>query len=966
VERGTDAPGTPRADQVIGRDDLLTRAREHLGEGGSLLLYGPAGIGKSTLLRTLAAEQSGEGVTVLRCSPTESESHLPFLALVDLLGLVASEVSHTLPVPQRAALESALTGRSESPEQRDGLALRLAVLSVLRTLAARGPVLVVADELQWMDPASAELLAFAARRTGGLPLLLLGAVRTETDPKDPDDQHDRFRRLFPEGTLTLRVPPLSMLQVEQLLARHGHSGLTRTVLREIHRTSGGNPLFALELGRALAESRTPPRPGEPLPVPTSLRTLVLNRLGMLSADTRRTLLIASAGARPTVAVLSGAGRPNAAAETAVAASLGLVETDRDGVIRFSHPLISAALYAEALPEDRRTAHAALAHVVSDTIERARHLALATPGKDALVATELTAAAAEARDRGAPGVAAQLGVSAARHTPDGPGGPDGEHRQARLLDAAEDALTAGDMELARSIAYEALEDARRPADRVRAWMVVINSTGQAFGEAGHAFPQALADAGDDPRLLGVVRYHLAWRALLTEGSLVRAREEAKQAAELAARAGDRSTELLALAFQAINEEHMGHPDAARTLARSLREPRLPEVDCDHNGPLYTKFSFLLLGDELDEARTTISALVRTARQRGAVESEVAYLRGLADTELRSGRCAHALELAYECLGLAQDSGIGETPALQIASLAEAAGGSAGRALPLARDAVRRAEEDGDQAYLARTYYALGHAHLARGDGLAAAAALRRARDLEHDLGVTDPARGRWQGDLAEALVMLGELDEAAEVVASTREAAERHGRRSTLAVLDRAEALIVLARAERDGAPGAAGAGARAATALRVAALDPAAGERAAGLLAGARKRLGALGYLLEEGRTVQALARLEERRGDPAAASAALREAAQIFRRAQALPWLERLDSASRAARPDMPELGRLATMERQVVDRVLEGATNREIAASLFISVKTVEATLTRVYRKLGIRSRVDIVRLAARRQAG
>jgi DNA-binding CsgD family transcriptional regulator len=152
----------------------------------------------------------------------------------------------------------------------------------------------------------------------------------------------------------------------------------------------------------------------------------------------------------------------------------------------------------------------------------------------------------------------------------------------------------------------------------------------------------------------------------------------------------------------------------------------------------------------------------------------------------------------------------------------------------------------------------------------------------------------------------------------------------------------------------------------VAALDPAAGERVAGLLAGARKRLGALGYLLEEGRTVQALARLEERRGDPAAASAALREAAQIFRRAQALPWLERLDSASRAARPDMPELGRLATMERQVVDRVLEGATNREIAASLFISVKTVEATLTRVYRKLGIRSRVDIVRLAARRQAG
>ncbi|MFE6487140.1 AAA family ATPase, partial [Streptomyces sp. NPDC057757] len=456
-------PARPRPDLVIGQEELFAGAREQLSGGGSVLVHGPAGIGKSTVLRALVAEYTESARTVLRCSATESESHLPFLALADLLGLVADEVSERLPGPQRTALESALTGRGESTLQRDGLALRLAVLSAFRALAARGPVLIVADDLQWLDPASAELLGFAARRLGGMPVRMLCAVRTETEPQG--QQHDRYLRASPPDTLAVRLSPLSRAHVAELLGRRGYTGLSRSIVRDIHRTSGGNPLFALELGRALAESPTPPSPGEPLPVPTSLSALVLNRLEMLSLEARRTLLVASAGARPTVALLHAAGRENAEAETASAAALGLLATEREApVIRFAHPLVSAALYAEASPQERRAAHAALSTAASDPIERARHLALAATGTDPGVAARLGEAAAVARDRGAPSIAAGLGLLAARHTPpDTVPGPD-----ERRLQAAEDALTAGETDLARDIARQVLTRATAPADRVRAW------------------------------------------------------------------------------------------------------------------------------------------------------------------------------------------------------------------------------------------------------------------------------------------------------------------------------------------------------------------------------------------------------------------------------------------------------------------------------------------------------------------
>ncbi|MFE6336032.1 AAA family ATPase [Streptomyces sp. NPDC057806] len=961
VPRDFTEPARSRPDMVIGRDEPFTAARRQLARGGSVLLHGPAGIGKSTALRALAAEYGATARTVLRCSATESESHLPFLALADLLGLVLDDVCDQLPAAQRTALESALTGRGESTLQRDGLALRLAVLSALRALAAGGPVLIVADDLQWLDPASVELLGFAARRLGDSPVRMLCAARTQ------DEEYDRHLGAAPPDTLALRLGPLSRTHVAALLDHRGYTGLSRSTVRDIHRTSGGNPLFALELGRALAENPAPHRPGEPLPVPTSLRALVLNRLGMLSADARHTLLVASAGARPTLATLRAAGRADAEAETARAAELGLLATEAEGpAVRFAHPLISAALYAEAPAQERRAAHAALSTAASDPIERARHLALATIGTDPEVAASLAEAAALARDRGAPSVAAALGRLAARHAPaetgtrrarrsgDDTGGlapapgtapaertPSGPHDL--LLQAAEDAITAGELDLARDIAREVLSASTVPAQRVRAWIVVIETAGHAMSEVDAVFPQALADAGEDPRLLALIHYQLAWRALLVDGDFDPAREEAAYSAELAARGGDRYTELMALAFEAQIETLMGHPDAPATIKRALREPQDPRVACHHNGAGYARFRWLVMSDQLPEARATVTALLREVRRRGSVESEVHFLRGLAETELRTGHCARALDLARESLRLARDTGIGEVASAVLTSLAEAAGGEVDRALALAREALDHAEQDGDQMYVSRALAALGHAQLVAGDAPAAVASLRRVRELERALGITDPARGRWHGDLAEALVRVGAAEEAQDVIDTARARALRLGRESVLAVLDRAEALVRAARGER---------------------------EFAAERLTSVQDRLAKLGYGLEEARAAFAAAGL--RTGGPGPVS--YDEAARLFRRCRALPWLRQVEAAATAPAAEpapapaaaLDALDSLASMERQVAALVMEGATNREIAARLFISVKTVEATLTRVYRKLGIRSRVDIVRLAAGRPGG
>jgi DNA-binding CsgD family transcriptional regulator/energy-coupling factor transporter ATP-binding protein EcfA2 len=907
---------------LVGRGPLLADARAHLAGGGSVLLTGPAGIGKSSLLSALAGELADH--RTLQCSLSETERHLPFLGLIDLLAETGDDVLHTLPEHQRAALESALLRRTDPVGERDVLGLRMAVLATFRALCATGPVLIVVDDAQWLDAPSAELLAFIARRARGLPLQAL--VGRRTGPADPRPDP----RLCPPPVSAFEVPPMTAAEVTRLL---GDLDLPRAVLAKVHRASDGNPFFAMELGRALAEHEAPLDAAAPLPVPDSLRSLMLGRLMALSDDARRTLLTACAVARPTLVLLRSAGRPDAGADLAEAREAGIVTPGE--VVRFTHPLLSAVLYAEAPEPERLAVHAALADAVADPVERARHLALVAPGRDAEVAATLSEAATAARRRGARAAAARLGLLAADRT------TRREDEPGLRLTAAEDALASGEFGLARGIAEEVLAHASVPAERVRAWIVLLDSGGQALAELDDVFPRALADARDDPALLAPLHYRLAWRAWLVKGSAAKARDEAATAARLAAEAGDRRTEVLALTKQALAEFSTGRLEASRTLARALALSHDPAIRFDHNGPVYLRHRHHLLHDRLEEARAELRSLTYAVRQRGAVESLFMCLYGSSQVEIFRGRCDRALDLAEQCLRLAEDSELSRGPGWCAAAFAEAAGGSLERALAAAERAVAHSEDDGDLLFLPHALHAAGHIRLLRGDAAGAAEALRRVRRLEDGQGLAEPALRRWHADLAEALVAIGATDEAAEVIEETRRDASRLGRRGVLAVLDRSSALVAAANGEE---------------------------EAAVEALVRAVDALAALPYPLEEGRARLELGRLRARLDDAPGAREALRAAHRVFSRAKAAPWvaaasaeLDHLDVGIPRSIGEADPLRALAGLERRVAVLVAEGATNREIAARLFVSVKTVEAALTRTYRKLGVRSRVDIVRLTA-----
>jgi ATP/maltotriose-dependent transcriptional regulator MalT len=905
---------------LVNRESLLARARDHLAVGGSVVLTGPAGIGKSTLLATLAGEFTDH--QVLRCALSETERHLPFLGLIDLLAETGDELLETLPKHQRTVLESALLRRDDPVGERDVLGLRVAVLAAFRALCAAGPVLLVVDDAQWLDAPSAELLAFIARRAGGLPLRALVGLRAGPgDPQDPPG-------LCPPPVLTLPVPPMTVAEVGGLLA---DLGLPRAVLAKVHRASDGNPFFALELGRALADHGEPLDPAAPLPVPDGLRTLMLRRLLALSSGARKTLLVACAAARPTLPLLRAASRREAAADIAEARHAGIVAPG--DVIRFTHPLLSAVLYAESAERDRLAAHAALADAVTDPVERAHHLAVVAPGRDAHVAETLSEAATAARRRGARAAAARLGLLAAERT------TKPEVEPGLRLTAAEDALAAGEFAMARGIAEDVLAAASLPAERVRAWIVLLDSCGQALAELDDVFPRALADARDDPALLAPLHYRLAWRAWLVKGSALRARAEAATAARLAAEAGDRSTELLALTHQALAEFHIGSPEAERTMVRALADPQNPAIRLGHNGPVYLRYRHYLLHDRLEEARGELRSLTYAVRQRGAVESLFMCLYGSAQVETARGRCDRALDLAYQCLRLAQDSELSPGPAWCAVAFAEAAGGSLDRGLAAAECGVGHSDDDGDLLFLPTTLHALGHIRLLRGDPAGAVDALRRVRRLESTQGLAEPGLRRWHPDLAEALTAIGAVAEAEELIEETRRDASRLGRPSVLATLDRAAALVTAARGDLDGA---------------VRGMERAVRAQAA------------LPYPLDEGRARLELGRLYLRGENTAAAREALHGARRVLLRAKATPWiaavtseLDRLDLGVPPTAGDGDPLRALSGMERRVATLVAEGATNREIAAHLFVSIKTVEAALTRSYRKLGVRSRVGLTRV-------
>src|SRR4051794_33924261 len=374
---------------IIGRNAELSLIESLLDEaaGGAraVVFEGAAGIGKSIVLAEALKRGRDRGLTVLEAFPSGGEVELAYAGLSDLLSPVEEHVDG-LPAPQRRALRVALLLEEPGAAAPDERAVAAALLGLLAALSRDGVVVIGVDDLHWLDLASTRALAFALRRLREERVLFVATLRTGEPRLD-----DRVE--------THTLLPLTVASVFTLVESRLGTALPRPVLVQVHEVAGGNPLFVLELARAVIERGASFRPGDPMPVPTELRELVLQRLGRLSRTAADALAAAAALARPTVTLVCAAEGAAAADALDEAEAAGAIHYEGDR-IRFAHPLIASIHYERVSPAKRRRLHERLAAVVEGE-ERVHHLARSVTGADASIAAELDGAARSARARGAP-------------------------------------------------------------------------------------------------------------------------------------------------------------------------------------------------------------------------------------------------------------------------------------------------------------------------------------------------------------------------------------------------------------------------------------------------------------------------------------------------------------------------------------------------------------------------------------
>ena len=399
-------------DAILGREaELATIARffDDVGLGPrALLIEGAAGIGKTTLWRESVRLAQRRG-RVLISRPSEAEARLSFAVLGDVLVPALDGAMWELPVGQRDALEAALLLGRPARTRPDARAVSLAVLGVLRALASVAPLTIAIDDVQWTDAPSARAMAFSLRRLAHEPVTVVAAKRAAPGLTDPLD----LVASIAGGVDRLAIGPIAPVPLRRLVRKRLGRDFSPPLVRRIHEASGGNPFFALEIGRALPDGDALLRPGEPLPVPHDLRELLRRRLTTLPRSARNALLLAASSAQPTASLIGRVA--GGSAGLSEAESAGIVEV-HGSAIDFTHPLLASTVYDAASARDRRAAHAALAQVVKDPEERARHLALCVTEPSEEVAVALDEAAQHAQARGAPLAAAELSRLAAAMTP----------------------------------------------------------------------------------------------------------------------------------------------------------------------------------------------------------------------------------------------------------------------------------------------------------------------------------------------------------------------------------------------------------------------------------------------------------------------------------------------------------------------------------------------------------------------
>ena len=890
----------------------LARVRDgaRAGRGSALAVRGDPGIGKTTCLDALAAS-CGPDVAVLRARGIESESELAFSGLADLLGPIADRRSE-LPGPQAAVLASALALGPPSPGDRFGLCV--ATLGLLQVAAAQRPVVAIVDDLHWLDAPSRECLLYAARRAGGALAFVL-ALR------------DASGVALAGSIDELVLAPLSSERSMALLARVAPD-LAPAVADTLAGAAAGNPLALVELPVTLSPEQ---RVGlvaleEPLAPGGRLHDAFAARVDDLDPPARRALLVAAAyGGDDLATVAAACLRIGTDAQRLRAgADRGLLRIGAER-LEFAHPVVRGAVYHGAGAQEQRDAHRALAAVLGGP-RSTWHRAAAASGADESVAAALEDLAADTVARRGYASASTALERAARLS------PRDEDTARRLVAAGQASGAAGAPTRALALLDEAARGGGEAGTRARAQhlrgrlMIWSGSPAEAtsllVAEAEHAAPSdpvlaatMLADAANGATNLNA--YH-------------RAETLARRAVALLGDGGDPPARATVLTMYGWTLLLRGQAPQARPVLAAAE--RLA-AGLDRLGPDWPWLHLLLraripLG-ALERARQESAELSERAREAGALAALGGALLVAADVAVRLGDWDAAESTTLEAVRVAGDAGqpAWRGFALSIRARLDAARGREAESRQAIGVAREIAEREGISSGLRFVHGTLGFLELSLGRVDAAIAELEAVERLLAGSGLEEPTVVPWIPDLVEAYARAGRAADAE-------------------------TALAALERQAESSQSAYAAAGAARCRGMLAADFEPA---FQAALVLHDR-----LPVPFERARTLLALGRRLHRAGRRGDARERLREAHAGFERLGAVGWAAQARDELRAAgaRGRRPAAaGGLTAQERRVAGAVRRGASNREIASELFLSPKTVEYHLGKIYRKLGVSSRTQLV---------
>jgi DNA-binding CsgD family transcriptional regulator len=901
-----------RQDELAAMDGLLAAARA--GRSGVLVLRGDAGIGKTALLEHAIA--SASDVTLLRAVGVESEMELPFAALHQLCAPVDDFVDR-LPAPQRDALE--VTFGVSAGAAPDRFLVALATLSLFSDAAQERPLLCVIDDAQWLDRASAQALAFVARRLLAEPVVLLFAARETTDA---------FADLS-----ELLIEGVDDAEARRLLASVIPGRLDDRVVDQLVAEARGNPLALLELPRGLAPAQLAGGFGLPgaLSLTGTIEQSFLQRLEALPEDTQELLLVAAAEPLGDPALLSRAAQRLGIAGSVLepAESAGLIEID--GRVRFRHPLVRSAVYRAASAQQRRRVHRALAEATdaaTDPDRRAWHLASATAGPDEDVASELERAAGRAQARGGLAAAAAFLERAVELT------VEPSRRAGRALTAAQTSYEAGALDDALSLLATA--EAAAPDKLQRARLSLLGGQiALASRRGSDAPPLLLKAAGEleavDPALARVT-YLEALLAARFAGPLARGAgiAEVSQAA-LAAPPPQRPRppDLLLQGFATGFTQ--GHAAGAPILKEALRAFR-DETDLPPEEARWLSLACWAAADLWDHDTWTLltTRQLQHARDVGALRAVPLMVSMLSYIHATAGELAAAESLLDELRAVTEATGMAphHYVALWVAALRGREPELSALIDPTAADAVERGE--------GFTLLVIDHVSAVLYNGLGryeeAMAALRRQ--------VIDPLNSDWSprpmAELIEAAVRCGERALAERALQRLVETTCASGTEWGLGVQAGSRALL------SDGGD-------------------------ADGLYRESIDRLGRTRLRVQLARAHLMYGewlRRERRRLD---AREQLRTAHEMFAGMgtegfAARAGRELLATGERARRRTVETREELTAQEAQVARLARDGLSNSAIGERLFISQHTVAYHLRKVFTKLDITSRNQLGRALPR----